>query len=278
MNIIYKFILLILIIFLVVAVYFLYLHLTSVNYNNNILLGSRISKDQLQIPKILSQTYHKKESIPEKVRENIRKYASDYNVVIYNDKEGADFIRKYFTGQVLDRYNELTGAHKADLLRYCILYINGGVYADIKTEFILPLSLLIKKSSGTNPLIYLVNSHHQTDTIYNGFIATPPGQELFLDAINFIVQKSIILPMLYYHYYIQDMFNRVTQDFEDPQPKAGFNAGIRNDFFLFEEHTTNLRKNCPDGLDRYGFCAWIYDNSSGSSNRVIKTRYSDYPW
>ena len=31
---------------------------------------------------------------------------------------------------------------------------------------------------------------------------------------------------------------------------------------------------CEDGLDKYNKCCYIYDNNE----KIIKTRYSDYPW
>ena len=53
---------------------------------------------------------------------------------------GYDFLKKYFNKKVLDKFNNLTGAHKADLWRYCILFLNGGIYLDIKTVLRKPLS------------------------------------------------------------------------------------------------------------------------------------------
>jgi len=229
-----------------------------------------------KIPKILSQTYHSPNKIPEKVLENVKKFAPDYKVVIYDDKEGEDFIRQHYTDQVVDKYKKLTGAHRADLLRYCILYINGGVYADIKTEFIAPLSSLFKNTYGSKPLIYIVNSRN--GTIYNGVIATPEKQKLFLDAINFIVQKSILLPKLNYACFIEDLFDKVSNDLHFKNFRSGFNEGHNSNYFFFEEIVKDNPSDCPDGLDRYGFCSWIYDTDTQPNRRVIKTRYSDYPW
>jgi hypothetical protein len=249
-----------------------------VDYNNVILNNVQPIDVQptTKIPKLLSQTYHLPHKIPEKVFDNVKKFATDYKVVIYDDKEGEDFIRKYYTNQVVDRYNILTGAHKADLLRYCILYINGGVYADIKTEFLTPLSSLFKNSNGSKPLIYLVNASHSL--IYNGVIATPKKQKLFLDAINFIVQKSILLPEQDYLCYVKDLFVKVSTDLYMKNLRPGFNEGQTNNYFFFEEIITHNASDCPDGLDRHGFCSWIYDNDTQPNRRVIKTRYSDYPW
>jgi len=256
---------------------------SPVDYNRRVLLSDIPPEPQsphtqatAKIPKILSQTYHLPHKIPEKVLENKKKFAPDYKVKIYDDKEGEDFIRQHFTDQVVDRYNKLSGAHKADLLRYCILYINGGVYADIKTEFIAPLSSLFKNSYGSKPLIYFVDSIQ--NTIYNGVIATPEKQKIFLDAINFIVQKSILLPELHYGCFIEDLFDKVSADLQTRNFKTGFNEGQNNNYFFYEEILSRNASDCPDGLDRYGYCSWIYDSDTRPNRQVIKTRYSDYPW
>ena len=252
-----------------------------VDYNNVILSGAvqpgqSINEQTTTIPKILSQTYHSPNKIPEKVLSNVKKFAPDYKVVIYDDNQGEDFIKQYYTDKVVDRYKKLTGAHKADLLRYCILYINGGVYADIKTEFIVPLSSLFKNSAGSKPLIYFVNAFDSL--IYNGVIATPKKQKIFLDAINFIVQKSILLPEQDYLCYVKDLFDKVSTDLYIKNLQPGFNEGHNNNYFFYEEIITFNASDCYDGLDQHGFCSWIYDNNTRPNRRVIKTRYSDYPW
>ena len=55
-----------------------------------------------------------------------------YEYVFYDDKECRDFIKKHFHKSVLHAYDALIpGAFKADLFRYCELYINGGWWFDI---------------------------------------------------------------------------------------------------------------------------------------------------
>jgi mannosyltransferase OCH1-like enzyme len=267
------------IIVLVTFVYGAVSHYSTVDYSMNLLKNPRDLKNSQNsgsIPKILNQTYHKPENIPDKVRENIKKFASDYEIKMYNDGEGIEFIKKYFIDRVAEKYDSLTGAHKADLLRYCLLYINGGIYADIKTEFTEPLSSLVQYSDSVSnkPLIYIVNSLHNPKTVYNGFMAAPANQKFFLDLINFIVQKSSLLPAFFYTYFIKDVYQKLTNDLVDGNVKQGFNTGKRNDFYVFEEVTSTNTENCPDGLDRYKLCSWIMD----SEKKRIKTRYSDYPW
>jgi mannosyltransferase OCH1-like enzyme len=267
------------IIALVTYGYLLMSHYATVDYNLNLLKNPENlenSQNFREIPKILNQTYHMPDKIPNKVRENIKQYASDYELKIYNDKEGKEFIEKYFIDAVAEKYNELTGAHKADLLRYCLLYINGGIYFDIKTELIKPLSSLVKdrESVTGKPIIYLVNSLHGPKTVYNGFMASPAKQKFFLDLINFIVQKSSLLPAFYYTYFIKNAYKQLKKNLLADNIKQGYNAGKKNDYYVLEEVTSKNAKNCPDGLDRYKLCSWIMEGNE----KAVKTRYSDYPW
>ena len=74
--------------------------------------------------------YHMKENVEKIKREN-----PEFNVYIYDDEDCRKFLREHFDLKVLDTYNSLIpGAYKADLWRYCILYIYGGIYIDIKLE------------------------------------------------------------------------------------------------------------------------------------------------
>ena len=55
-----------------------------------------------------------------------------YEYVFYDDKECRDFIKKHFHKSVLHAYDALIpGAFKADLFRYCELYVNGGWWFDM---------------------------------------------------------------------------------------------------------------------------------------------------
>jgi hypothetical protein len=55
---------------------------------------------------------------------------------LFNDDECRAFIAREYPSDVLDAYDNLIPtAFKADLWRYCVLYMYGGVYLDIKLQF-----------------------------------------------------------------------------------------------------------------------------------------------
>ena len=52
---------------------------------------------------------------------------------LYDEEECKEFIKENFEEEVLNAYNSLIPcSYKSDLWRFCVLYINGGIYMDIK--------------------------------------------------------------------------------------------------------------------------------------------------
>jgi hypothetical protein len=237
----------------------LYSHLLNDNDNNN---DNNNDNDNDKL--YLFQTYIDKTKIPQSVYDNIKQYASEYQHVIYDDNDCEIFLSTYFKPIVLETFKYLKlGAHKADLVRYCLLYIYGGCYIDIKTELIKPLSDIFTNKQ----YIYTVISTFK-DRIYNGIIYSPPKNELFLKLINFIINNKD--PS--YHLYCKDFYNNILQ--ECGIVIAGKNNGKYNTYYLFHEECSTNSELCYDGLDRYGLCCNAYDND----NKIIKIRRSSYPF
>lgn len=209
----------------------------------------------------LFQTYHDKSKIPNSIYENIKKYAPEYNHTILDNQDAIDFLKKNFDSSVVDTFHLLQkGPHKADLLRYCLLYIYGGVYLDIKTELIRPLTeIFLEKDK-----IYSVLSKSQ-DHIYQGILSTPPRNNLFSEMIQFIVQHPNPID---YHLYCKDFYDRIRSETGTVQP------GWNGNYYLFSEKCSSNASECHDGLDQYGLCCFVWDKQ----DVVIKTRRSSYPF
>ena len=75
---------------------------------------------QVDIPKTIVSTYHTKNKIPDKVFNNIKQYAPNYQLKIFDDNDIIAFLKKYYPPAVLAAFKELKGAHKADLFRYLL--------------------------------------------------------------------------------------------------------------------------------------------------------------
>jgi mannosyltransferase OCH1-like enzyme len=57
----------------------------------------------------------------------------EYEYVFFDDNDSRNFISKHFSKYVIQAYDIVNaGAFKADLFRYCYLYIHGGCYFDCK--------------------------------------------------------------------------------------------------------------------------------------------------
>ena len=243
---------------------------TIVIDNNQLLMNKLLNNINFykseKIPLIIFQTYHKKDKIPNNIYNNIKKYAPEYTHYILDDNDSIKFLSFHFKPIVLKTFNELIlGAHKADLLRYCLIYIYGGVYLDIKIELIKPLSQIITN----NNYIYSVLSNAK-DHIFQAVIASKSNNPFFLKLIDHIIEKKN--PEDYLDF-CKDFYNNILKDTTIPI-SLGINQGYQQSYYLFEEKCDSNPSKCYDGLDRYGQCCFIYENNQP----IIKCRYASYPW
>jgi len=87
------------------------------------------------IPKKLHFTY-KTERVPEKFQENLnvwKKMCPNWEIHYYSDAMIFDFFEEHFPEYLSDLSKITVGAVLADLFRYAVLYIHGGMYTDIDT-------------------------------------------------------------------------------------------------------------------------------------------------
>jgi hypothetical protein len=221
----------------------------------------------LDIPKQIHQTYYDKSKIPEKVKTNLLKYAGGYDFNVYDDDDIKKFLKTHFSAEVLKCFETLkNGAHKADLFRYCILYAYGGVYMDIKTELTQNIHNLFPEGT-----ISTVATNDEL--IYQGIIASPPRQEIFLTLIDGILRSGTNFP---YNLFLRDFMRYIRNDcgIKKMDKRGSILKGKKHNYKIFYESISVDSTKCYDGFDRYGICSHItFDNQN-----VIKTRYSDYPW
>jgi mannosyltransferase OCH1-like enzyme len=145
------------------------------------------------VPKKLFQTWYSK-SLPPKMQENvanIKKQNPELEYFLYDDKDCEEFIKAHFSKDVVEAYKTLLpGAYKADLWRYCVMYIHGGVYLDIKYQCV----------DGFKFIDIMDREHFVLERpyfwkpgkygIYNALIIANPGNPLLLEAIEHIVHNT----------------------------------------------------------------------------------------
>lgn len=147
------------------------------------------------IPKVIHQTWFepvKKESYPNMSRliESFRQSGWEYE--FYDDNKAAQFLSVHFPPQVREAYDALIpGAFKADLFRYCVLLIRGGVYADMDILLESNLDQAIDGSVGflTAQDSPGIASGHRS-CLWNGLMASAPGHPFLAQTIQSVVNNA----------------------------------------------------------------------------------------
>lgn len=104
------------------------------------------------VPRIIHQTWY--EELTEMEYPNMSRLVesfkrSGWEYKFYDDRQAESFLATHFPVEVLDAYNTLKpGAFKADLFRYCVLLIHGGVYADVDILLESSLDFLVEEDIG----------------------------------------------------------------------------------------------------------------------------------
>lgn len=166
------------------------------NNNNNIKkpknaksLPQRPLKIHSIIPLNIFQTWHSLE-LPEKMRENVellKRQNPEFKHYLYDDNMCREFIKDNFNDDVLYIFDKLKpGAYKADLFRYCVLYIHGGIYLDIKYRCVNGFKLIELTDKE-----YFVRDRKYCgqDGIYQALMIHLPYNDFLLKAIEKIVKQ-----------------------------------------------------------------------------------------
>ncbi len=101
------------------------------------------------IPKIIHQTF-KTRNLPPELQENVDKLKAKnpgWEYRFYDDSDIIKFISTFYGYEILtyfERINPKYGAARADLFRYLLMYIYGGVYLDIKSTFTRPIDEVLQ--------------------------------------------------------------------------------------------------------------------------------------
>jgi len=175
---------------------------TMTNTAIPISLAPRISVEFTQnIPRIIHQTF-KTAKVPNGMFGAISTWIDknpEYAYEFYDDDRMIDFIRNFdctgfsFTNQQLNEAFDLIkpGAGKADIFRYCVLYVYGGIYSDIDSECVVPLKDFINK---TDDIVVIINSwnerayHHVLSQWWMAYDKTHPVIKHTLE----LVVKSVL--------------------------------------------------------------------------------------
>jgi len=195
-------------------------------------------EDNIIIPLNIFQTWNTL-NLPPKMKENVELLKTqnpEFNYHLFDDDMCRDFISNNFDADVLDAFDTLSpGAYKADLWRYCVLYINGGIYLDIKYKCVDDFKL-----------IELTTEEHFVkdiipNNVYNALIVALPKNIKLLQCINQIVKNvknkfygdgilSVTGPKLLSKYFNSEEYNNLKTYFTNkdwcPNLSDTYNEGI----------------------------------------------------
>lgn len=222
------------------------------------------------IPKLLWQTTHLS-AVPDL----IGVHARGYEHRVWGDRECRDFLREHFVPRVLATYDGYeVGAFKADLWRYCALFVHGGVYLDIKTRLHRHLDEVFVSDPDLPTWFTCLCASR--NCIYQGILASPPSNPTILRLIEYCVANP--RPRAYHQYvrYALDAARAV-----HPSLAVGRNRAAEECLVLFEERCDALRgAECLLGgtrPDRYGLCCNAYLDASADRPFAL-VRDPGYPW
>jgi hypothetical protein len=135
----------------------------------------------IMIPKIIFQTSKKKHFLLE---EYYKKIYKDYQYFYFDDNNFIEYIDAHQITEfpnVKNKFQQFkNGAHKADLIRYYWLYMNGGIYIDSDIEPIESLDSFINLDAN---FISVITSPGRG---FNGLIACAPNHPIIYDCLNHI--------------------------------------------------------------------------------------------
>ena len=127
--------------------------------------------------------------------QDTRSLFSDFRYKLWGSENLRDFISKNFSDDVLAAYDSLKPlAYKADLGRYCLMYLYGGWYADLTLKFLNKLSfndsvnLLYFHDFGIGP----PGPNSFLTSCQNGLIYAKPNHKVFERCIEIVVKHCAI--------------------------------------------------------------------------------------
>lgn len=121
-----------------------------------------------------------------------------YSHKLFLDSECEEVLRTNFGPRVLEAYHTLKpGAFKADLWRYCMLYVHGGVYIDCKMVSKMPLDSAIAPDTDLLLVFSPIQCIHNMGftPLYSALIAAVPAHPYIKACIETTVSNVLARSM-----------------------------------------------------------------------------------
>jgi hypothetical protein len=189
------------------------------------------------IPKTIWQTYETPiNDLPSNAQKGIGTWKhlnQDWAHKYMSGQDREDFFRTEFGGEVFDTYIKYPlGVMKAGLWRFGILYIYGGVYADLDTECINSIDTWLDPQHNM-----VVDLEGDTPWYATQVIAASKGHKFLEDAINMAVEraKSGIVEQQHMVHYYTDVAMFTDSLFKSMNIEDGYNGDLRQRTLEFNQ-------------------------------------------
>lgn len=193
-----------------------------------------------------------------------------YEFVMMDAAERVQFIREHFQPTVLTAYQCIVpGAYKADLFRYCYLWVHGGVYVDIDTLCLGSLNdFLIPGAELVVPIDLNLSPNEGTHNLACGFIAAVPRHPALMRCIQAVVRnvQTAAVPTSKLDFSGPGVLGRAVNDYMNRDEtasfvgKEGLHAAAKIHFLKFEPGTEFV-KNAQNQL--------LFQNKNGN-HEIVK--------
>jgi hypothetical protein len=142
------------------------------------------------IPKNIFQTHKSLEYINNKknVKAGMKswKVGTDYNYYFYSDDDCNKFMQQNFDKKTNEAFNKCPiPVMKADMWRYCVIYVHGGIYADSDTILEVPANFLTDLT--TQLAITTENDTHFCQWVFSA----PPLSPILKEIIDLSVKRVL---------------------------------------------------------------------------------------
>lgn len=214
------------------------------------------------IPKNIFQIYHNKNLIKKNIINEIKELNINYNYYLYDFEDGIEFIKNNFEEELANKIilylNSLEKyAHKSDLLRYCLLYIYGGVYLDVDLKQKIDLDTIINYTENSDLITSFgltgnifkmsdyeikINNEKYHPLISNGILFTISKNKIIYEQILFILSCPYKLKHSIFIYYFHDYLLKLNNNYKLESFKK---INLNNvNVYLFKEITFDINGKC----------------------------------
>ena len=211
--------------------------------------------------------------VPSIVQDDFRRFAPNYKLRFFSDNDCPKFVLDNCGPEAARRYRALqTPAHRADLWRYCALWSQGGIYLDIKTWLVQPLSTIFAMNNTGYTVLSVLSG--QRPSVYQGVIASPKGDPTIQKMLVRIVKERTVAEMnANYLQATEDAYHIISSDVGKSIRGGSYMTSLGRQWIIFEE-----RQRMPCSTpDRYGICTDIVSDLPLYGKTLFHTRHPTFP-